>query len=252
MTGYYRLMEFDHLVINVRDGMDQAAQAFEQLGFIVTPPSLHSLGSLNRTVVFDTSYIELLGYPPGCPPAARPELAQRPPGPLALVFRTRDADATHRDLVASGFKPRPVQEFNRPVHTSSDSCAKAAFRVTRLEPDAIPGAWIYFCQHLTPGLIWRPEWRAHPNGALSIRAIEIQMDQVVGVAADYARATQAASMENASKLRLSDGCELRFDVSEVSGIAGIHLTVARPASVVREARVGGLSLSFLPVAQSNA
>ncbi len=252
MTGYYGPMEFDHLVINVRDGMDEAAQAFEQLGFIVTPPSLHSLGSLNRTIVFDTTYIELLGYPPGRPPAARPELAQRPPGPLALVFRSDDAEATRRDLVASGFNPRPVQEFNRPVRLNSDASAAAAFRVTRLEPDAIPGAWIYFCQHLTPELIWCPEWCTHPNGALAIRAINIQVDQVVAVAAEYARATHAASMANASKLRLSDGCELHFFVSEVSGIAGIHLTVARLASVVREVHVGGLLLSFLPMAQSDA
>ena len=115
MTGYYRLMEFDHLVINVRDNMDEVAQACEQLGFFVTPPSLHNLGSLNRTIVFNTSYIELLGYPPGRPPAARPELVQRAPGPLALVFRTDDADATRCDLMKSGFNPRPVQEFSRPV-----------------------------------------------------------------------------------------------------------------------------------------
>ena len=251
-TGYYRLMEFDHLVINVRDGMDDAAQAFEQLGFIVTPPSLHSLGSLNRTIVFDTSYIELLGYPPGCPPAARPELVQRPTGPLALVFRTSDADATHRDLTAAGFKPRPVQTFSRPVRDDAGVDIAAVFRVTRLEPDALPGAWVYFCQHLTPELIWRPQWRAHANAAVSIMAIDVRVDQVVSAADDYARATRAAGTSSASKLRLAEGCELRFVSSVITGIAGIQIATAMADSLVREACIAGLSVGFLRMAQSHA
>jgi hypothetical protein len=24
---------------------------------------------------------------------------------------------------------------------------------------------VYFCEHLTPSLVWRPEWQVHPNGA---------------------------------------------------------------------------------------
>ena len=36
-----------------------------------------------------------------------------------------------------------------------------------------PFGRVYFCQHLTPELIWRPEWRRHSNTALSIARILI-------------------------------------------------------------------------------
>ena len=245
VAGYYRLMEFDHLVINVRDGMDEAAQTFEQLGFIVTPPSLHSIGSLNRTVVFDTSYIELLGYPPGGPPPARPELAQRPPGPLALVFRTGDADAAHRDLAASGFKPRPVQSFSRPVRNDAGIDVEAVFRVTRLEPDALPGAWVYFCQHLTPELIWRPQWRRHAIGARSIRAIDIDVADIAPAVGAYICATGATRSSNAAILQLAAGCTLRFARAATTGIAGVVLSAVNPALAQRTMRIAGLAVNFV-------
>jgi hypothetical protein len=27
---------------------------------------------------------------------------------------------------------------------------------------------VYFCEHQTPDLVWRPEWQTHPNGACAI------------------------------------------------------------------------------------
>ena len=246
-------MELDHLVINVRDRMDDAARTFEDLGFLVTPPSLHTLGSLNRTVVFDTSYIELLGFPPGKPPAARPELGARAAGPLALVFRTADADATHRLLASGGFMPRPVQAFARPVSLGVGEPRDAGFRVTRLEPDAVLGAWIYFCQHLTPELIWRPEWRQHPNRARAITRIGVAVHDTAGALSRYSLATGAALLHGSEPaLRLADGCRLDFlrpDASRAEGIATVRIRLAddAPGSV---AHAMGLRLHLVPMAQS--
>ncbi len=246
-------MELDHLVINVRDRMDDATRTFEDLGFLVTPPSLHTLGSLNRTVVFDTSYIELLGFPPGEPPAARPELGARAAGPLAIVFRTADADATHRLLESGGFTPRPVQAFARPVSLGTGESRDARFRVTRLEPDALPGAWIYFCQHLTPALIWRPEWRQHPNRARGIARIGVAVNDTAIALPRYRLATGAAVLHGAAPaLCLADGCRIDFlhvDASHAEGIGMVRISVADDApGCVGDAM--GLRLDLAPMAQS--
>ena len=32
---------------------------------------------------------------------------------------------------------------------------------------------VYFCEHLTPELVWRPEWQTHPNGACAIARVVV-------------------------------------------------------------------------------
>jgi hypothetical protein len=47
----------------------------------------------------------------------------------------------------------------------------ARFRTTRLDPAKVPMGRVYFCEHRTPELVWRPEWQKHPNGARAIARI---------------------------------------------------------------------------------
>jgi hypothetical protein len=175
----------DHVVFNTRDQTDRIVALFEAMGFFVTPRGVHTLGSINHTIVFDTSYLELLGYLPGSPPPLRPELARHPAGLMATVLRTTDAEATHRQLVQAGLVPRAVQSFSRPVSLDDGSIADAAFRVTRLEPDVVPGTWFYFCQHLTPQLVWRPQWQHHPVGGFRILGLESAVPDPQGAANLY-------------------------------------------------------------------
>ena len=175
----------DHIVFNTRDRMDEAVALFQRLGFTVSPRGFHTLGSINHTIVFGADYLELLGYPPGQPPAKRPELVTQPLGLMATVVQTADADAAHVALSRSGLKPRAVQTFSRPVDLGAGRFEDASFRVTRLEPDAVPGTWVYYCQHLTPELVWRPEWQAHANGALGICAIDIAVPDIAAALPRY-------------------------------------------------------------------
>ena len=175
----------DHIVFNTRDNTDAVVDLFSRLGFQVGARGFHTLGSINHTIVFATDYLELLGYPPGAPPAKRPELVQRPQGLMATVLNTPDADATRADLVTAGLHPRPVQAFSRPVDLPDGGTGTAAFKVTRLEPDAVAGTWFYFCQQQTPEMVWRPEWQAHTNGATCIAAVEIQVPNLPAVLATY-------------------------------------------------------------------
>src|SRR5438034_6585261 len=90
----------DHLVIDVRDRMDEAAAAFAALGFRLTPRGHHTLGSMNHLAMFATDYLELLGF--GAGGGSRPELAPFPVGLNGLVFKTADADAVHAHALAAG------------------------------------------------------------------------------------------------------------------------------------------------------
>ena len=44
----------DHIVIDVRDRIDEAALRFGALGFQLTPRGYHSLGSSNHLAIFAT------------------------------------------------------------------------------------------------------------------------------------------------------------------------------------------------------
>ena len=77
--------EFDHAVVMVRDRLDALAPHFERQGFRLSDKSVHNLGSCNRLIVLEGAYVELLGWPPGAPPA-RKEIADSPFGLEALVF----------------------------------------------------------------------------------------------------------------------------------------------------------------------
>jgi hypothetical protein len=160
----------DHVVIDVRDHIDDAMRCFAALGFQLTPRGHHTLGSVNHLAMFATDYLELLGFGEGG--ATRTELARFPAGLNGLVFKTTDADLVHREAEAAGLPVLPVQSFSRPV-TLGGATRDARFRTTRLDPDRIASGRVYFCEHLTPDLVWRPEWQTHPNGACAISRLVV-------------------------------------------------------------------------------
>lgn len=160
----------DHVVIDARDRMDEAARIFAALGFTLTPRGHHTLGSMNHLAMFATDYLELLGF--GADGASRPELAPFPVGLNGIVFKTADADAVHAHAAGVGLPILPVQAFSRPVELDGER-RDARFRTTRLDPARIAMGRVYFCEHLTPELVWRPEWQAHPNSARAIRRVVV-------------------------------------------------------------------------------
>jgi len=172
--------DFDHAVVMVRDRLDDIAPHFEQQGFLLSDKSVHNLGSCNRLIALDSTYIELLGWPPGAPPA-RKEIADSAFGLEALVFRTYDADATHARLKSEGFEVNPVQALTRPALVAGQEM-QASFQTVRFAEQPLPGIRMYFCQHLTPECVWVPELMAHPNGARRIESIEVRAAEEQAVA----------------------------------------------------------------------
>jgi hypothetical protein len=265
----------DHIVVNTRDRTDQAVAWFERAGFIVTPRGHHTLGSLNHTIVFRSDYLELLGYPPGKPPEKRPELVQRPAGLMATVLDAGDADQVRATLQARGLAPRPVSDFSRPVEIGGGKTADVGFRVTRLEPDTIPGSWFYYCQHLTPELVWRAEWQGHANACVGMLRLDIAVDDTAAAAALYLRAmdgaTAAAAGTDAMRVTLPN---FEFTLhAAAGGLPGMRTLAFGSADMARTAEAltrGGIifrqhdkritidandeigcGLEFVPVAQSS-
>ncbi|MEX1234333.1 MAG: VOC family protein [Roseovarius sp.] len=176
-------MQLDHLVINTRLGMDAAAELFADLGFHLTPRGHHSLGSINHLMMDPVSYLELVGVPETG--KQRQDVLDSPIGLSGLVFRAQDARATCARLRDAGFAPQEPILLERPV-TLDGAEHMARFHNVRMTFAEFPVGRVYFCQHLTPDLVWRKEWLDHPNGFCGITGMRVQSPDPGAEAARYA------------------------------------------------------------------
>lgn len=176
---------FDHLVVNARTRMDEAEACYRRLGFDLTPRGYHTLGSLNHCAVFGSDYLELVGVDPDAR-QVRGEILRFPEGLNGIVFATEDAAALHTTLAKAGAPVEPPADFARPV-TLPEGEREARFRVVRVKAEAAPYGRVYFCQHMTPELVWRDEWRHHPNGAFAIARAVIAATDPDATASLYRR-----------------------------------------------------------------
>ncbi|WP_454731954.1 MULTISPECIES: VOC family protein [Cupriavidus] len=156
----------DHVVINVKEQLDDALAIYRKLGFAPTERGHHSLGSSNHLAIFGENYLELLGYETG-KTIQRPEVVEAPLGLTGLVFKTTDSLGLYDAIRAGGLAVEPPAEFGRPVNLP-DAVREARFRTVRLGVELVRNGRTFFCHHFTPELVWRDEWRAHPNGVTDI------------------------------------------------------------------------------------
>ena len=163
--------KLDHVVIDTRDRLNEAVTTYRSLGFHLTERGRHTLGSVNHIAVFETDYIELLGFGE-TGGAVRADILRFPAGLNGLVFSSDDPELLQSHLRERGLAVEQPVTFSRPVPLP-DGTEDAKFCVLRLGPGAVSFGRVYFCQHLTPKLVWRPEWRRHPNGALALAQVTI-------------------------------------------------------------------------------
>lgn len=205
--------QLDHAVINVHYEMDRAENLFANLGFNLTARGYHSLGSINHAMMFETDYLELIGLPKetkGLPPA-RPEVLASPTGINGLVFKSDDIDETWAHLQALNMADIPPKSFSRPVEVAPGEIQDAKFRTVTVNADVFPGGRIYFCQHLTPELLWRPEWQSHDNGANRITEFVIVSDAHAREANDFSRLlrTELGGADDSLSIAI-DGAQISF------------------------------------------
>ncbi len=252
--------QLDHVVVDVQDRIEEAARRYRALGFRLTERGRHSLGSVNHLAMFDSDYLELLGTG-DVKGEARSDLAGFPIGLNGLVFKLENAGQRYADLRERGVPVLPVQSFSRPVDLDGRR-EEARFHVVRLEPRAVFDGRVYFCEHLTPGLVWRPEWQDHPNGALALTRVVIaaqeparvagMFERMFGAGADEAgaegsRVVQAGNVRielvphAALARRLGDAMPDAQGRSDHMALLGIRVrALQRAADALRAGGIGGL------------
>ena len=175
----------DHVVVNTLGRLDEAAQQYRRLGFALTPRGHHSLGSSNNLAIFGTDYLELLGFLPGNE-GMRAELWAHPAGLTGLAFKSADPGLTYAAMREHGVPAAAPMQFARPVELPG-GVRDARFSVVRVTGDAVANGRTFFCHHLTPELVWRPEWQSHANGAAGIAELLIAAREPARTAAIYER-----------------------------------------------------------------
>ena len=225
----------DHVIVNARDALDDAAALWTRLGFQLTPRGHHTLGSSNNLAILGTDYIELLGVMPEN--AGRGDVLAWPAGLNGLVFKTTDSDGVYARMAEAGAPVLPPQSFSRPVDMGEGRIGDAAFRTVRLEQDASPAGRMFFCHHMTPDLVWHDPWRHHPNAAVGIVGMVIAAEDPEVYAALF------ALMFGESRVRHAG-----FTASLVAGLATIE--VMTPAAVAERFGAAAPDLAGRPYAMA--
>ena len=164
-------LNLDHIAINVKDNMDEAYQLFSELGFTLTPRGYHSLGSINHSMVFKNDYLELIGIPRG-QPITRPELKKAEIGINGLVFKSNDIKKIYQHLLNNQLSNITPRKFSRPVDINGIE-NEAKFETVSIKDNIFKAGRIYFCDHLTPNLVWIPQYMSHQNNVLGITEITV-------------------------------------------------------------------------------
>lgn len=224
----------DHVVVNVREQMADAAAQYRRLGFQLTPLGRHTLGSINHLAMFGTDYMELLGVPEG--EGGRTDVLDWPAGLNGVVFATTESDSLYSRLAAAGAPVLPPLGFSRPV-ALPEGARDAAFRVVRVDRPAVASGRMFFCHHLTREVVWRDEWRRHPNAVLGIEAVVIAADRPETLGATLGKLFGADALRPIeSGLRLPMGLA-RLDVVTPAEVARRFGAAAPPPDGRAEAMV---------------
>jgi len=178
----------DHIIVGVRD-LEAARRNWARLGFTATPRGRHiGQGTANYCIMFGRDYLELLGFVERDEYGHRLEafLAQRE-GPMSLAFAPqRDAEATSAALAARGLHPSAPRALGRALELPEGDVIPR-FSLLNLPPDETPALDCFICGQLTPELVRRPAWLAHPNGVTGIKAVHLVAEDPAALASAYRR-----------------------------------------------------------------
>lgn len=195
----------DHSIIGVRD-LEAARETYVKLGFTVTRRGRHiGWGTANYCIMFGPDYLEILGIvDPAQFDAGLNDFIRTREGFLKLALRSDDADLTARHLKDAGFDMLPVQDLARLLEMPEGD-VRPSFKLLHPTGGNLPGLSGFLCQHLTPDLVWRPEWMVHENGAKAVHAYVILHEDPESLAADYETFLQQPVVRQPGRLIVETG-----------------------------------------------
>jgi catechol 2,3-dioxygenase-like lactoylglutathione lyase family enzyme len=195
----------DHVGIAAHD-LDALAATYESLGFRLTPLARHAgrlvpdgpivpFGTGNRCAMLGrpgqpAGYLELIArIDPDAPANSLDRFLQRHEGIHIVAFGIADEQAELARLRREGFDLPGVAYLERPVDQGAPEKGMAKFARLPLPNEASPEGRMQLIRHLTPDLIWRAEWLAHPNRAERLAGLVICTADVEEAAGRFARLT---------------------------------------------------------------
>lgn len=210
-----------------RDSLTELSETFANQGFQLTPLAHHNLGSSNRLIMLDSSYLELLGWEKG-KPIQRAEIANQAIGLDALVFRTNDADACYSQLKESGFAVNPVQDLSREGEFMGETVL-VQFKTVRFSEQPIPGLRIYFCEHLNPEYVWQKAWLSHSNKMRYLAKITLVSPDIAQTAAAFQKLLNLANHTVVSSANTIRIClpNIELDINAGDKSQGVFIQDAR-------------------------
>ncbi len=166
------LRGIDHLLVAVADLADAAAD-YRRLGFTVTPRGRHrGWPTGNHCVMFEEGYLELLGrVEEGGARHRLDACLARGEGGLGIALATDDPEATATAWRAAGISVEGPCDLSRLLE--EDGGLELRFRNVTPDPRELGDLVLFACHHLTPGLLRRPEWLRHGNGARALRSCTV-------------------------------------------------------------------------------
>ncbi len=184
----------DHVLLAVQN-LDAAQMGWRRLGFATSPRGKHlGRGTGNCCLMFEHDYIELFGIIG--PEPASPEyvafLAERE-GPMKLAWATQDGAEAAAALAKLGLHPAPPRDLSRQLELP-EGTAVPRFSIVALPPEDTPGLTSFLCAHLTPELMRRRAWLAHPNGATGLAGITVVVEDTAPLVAPYEQLFGAGSV----------------------------------------------------------
>lgn len=206
------LAGLDHVLVGVRD-LEEARRTWQRLGFRPCPRGRHiGWGTANYCLMFPDDYVELIGIVDAEKFVNDLDrfLAVRE-GLLGLAIRGDDLAAAAAGLRAAGWSAEGPRSLKRILELPEGE-VRPAFELLFPEPAAVPDLKAFVCRHLTPELVWRDEWLAHPNGATGIRQLVSVVERPGDLALAYAAllGEEAVAMADGELIVELGRCRLRF------------------------------------------
>ncbi len=183
MSGPQR--RIDHLVLAVHD-LDAAADRYEQLGFQVGARNRHPWGTENRLVQFGSSFLELITVadeeliPPHAPGffsfgAFVRDYLRRREGLAMFVLDSVDARADATTFAEAGIGDFRPFSFEREGRQPDGTPTHVGFSLAYAIDDRVPAAAFFVCQQHHPDAFWNPLLQRHPNGAVDVTAVTLEL-----------------------------------------------------------------------------
>lgn len=239
----------DHVILAVA-ALEAARDSWRRLGFTVTPRSRHiGWGTANHCIMFAADYVELLGVldPGQFDNGLADRLARDGEGLLGIALATGDADQAAAAFAAAGAGAEPARDLARLLDLP-EGAVQPSFRLAYPARRDAFGLSLFACEHRTPGLLRRPEWEHHANGAAGI--LRLDLPQALTDRAAAAWAALAGARREGDSIRIGERFTLGFGFEPELRIATSDLAACEAClvagHVAHARRDGGLVVPPLP------